>query len=178
MTEQRDGLVAFTPEPPEPEERRWRSLLKGLGRVPDRRGVAYRTACGLVVIGSSLALSCTTTDVCACEPPPAVAIIYGRVTDAGGIAVPQAAVTSYSGSASDCHATQADFGSILSAEDGSYRMTLSQSQPQDSVCVLAFARAPETSGVLADSDTVLAVLDFRFGLPQDSTRIDLSLQGR
>ncbi len=174
MKEQRGGLVAFTPEP---EERRCRSLLKGRGRAPGRRGVAYRTACGLVVIGSSLALSCTT-DVCACEPSGAVAIIYGRVTDAGGIAVPQAAVTSYSGSASNCHATQTDFGSILSAEDGSYRMTLSQSQPQDSVCVLAFARAPETSGVLADSDTVLAVLDFRFGLPQDSARIDFSLQGR
>jgi hypothetical protein len=125
----------------------------------------------LLVIGGSLVGSCTT-DACACEPALAVAIIYGRVTDAAGSPVSQAVIRTYSSSASDCHASQTDFGVIVTAEDGRYRMDLAQGQVQDSVCVLTFARAPEGSEGLADSDTMLVVLDFRYGLPQDSARID------
>jgi hypothetical protein len=131
----------------------------------------------LLVIGSSFVGSCAT-DTCACEPALAVGIVYGRVTDAAGNPVPQAVIRAYSGSASACYSSQADFGVTLSAEDGRYRMDLAQGQAQDSVCVLSFARAPAGSEMLTDSDTVLAVLHFRFGLPQDSARIDFSLPSR
>jgi hypothetical protein len=143
------------------------------GGVTIGRGVTW----GLLVIGGSLVGSCAT-EVCACEHQPAVAIIYGRVTDAAGSPVPQAPIGAYSGLASDCRSSQTDFGVMLSAEDGGYRMDLLQGQAQDSVCVLTFARAPAGSEVLADSDTVLVVLDFRYGLPQDSARIDFSLPSR
>jgi hypothetical protein len=116
--------------------------------------------------------------VCACEPLPAVAIIYGRVTDAAGSPVPQAVIGAYSDIGSDCHSSQTDFGVMLSAEDGRYRMDLPQGEAEDSVCVWTFARAPAGSEVLTDSDTMLVVLDFRFGLPQDSARIDFSMPSR
>jgi hypothetical protein len=148
------------------------SLING------ERGVTIgrRLTWSLLVIGSSLVGSCVT-DACGCVPAPAIATIYGRVTDAVGNPVPHPSVGAYSGLASNCHSSETSFDSSISAEDGRYRIDLLQSSAQDSVCV-AFASVPAGSDVLAASDTVPVVLGFRFGLPRDTARIDFSLPSR
>jgi hypothetical protein len=131
-----------------------------------------RAALPIALSGWTLA-SCAT-DVCACTPTPATATLTGRVIDVSGAPFEHALVAAYSAAAPGCHSADTDFGLTASAEDGRFHLDLSEGSAQDSVCVFTFARPPQ-GGLGANSDTALVVIDFRFGQPQDSAQVELTL---
>jgi hypothetical protein len=86
-----------------------------------------------------------------------------------------ALVRAYSAPAQGCDADGVgglDYGVIPARNDGSFSMGLPGAYEHDSICVFVFARPPTDSDGLTVSDTTLVVLSFRYGEPQDSTRVD------
>jgi len=129
----------------------------------------------LTLLAATLAVSRCSTEVCACPPVPPTALVYGRVTAPTGEAVPGTVVRAYSAPAPGCHADGGagqDYGVIAALDDGSFSMGLAGADARDSICVFVFARPPTNSAGLTVSDTTLVVLDFRYGAPQDSARVD------
>jgi hypothetical protein len=132
-----------------------------------------------VAVGITIA-SCTT-DACGCEPTPATARVYGQVTSASGNPVPDARVNGYSAPADGCYVdglSYLDLGSVATGSDGTFVLGLAQGGALDSVCLFVFAVPPLDSTGLVRSDTTHVVLDFRFGNPQDSIRVDPVLRAR
>jgi hypothetical protein len=129
----------------------------------------------LAPLATSLGLSRCTTEVCACPPTPATALVYGRVTSPAVEPVPGALVRAYSAPADGCHADGVgglDYGLIPAGSDGSFSMELSGTLEDDSTCVFVFAGPPMELPGLTLSDTTPVVLSFRYGAPQDSVRVD------
>jgi hypothetical protein len=131
----------------------------------------------LAPLATALSLLQCTTDVCACPPTPATALVYGRVTSTTAEPVSGALVRAYSSPAQGCR-TDVDYGAITAHSDGSFSMALPSGVERDSICVFVFARPPTNSDGLTVSDTTLVVLDFRYGAPQDSARVDPVLRAR
>jgi hypothetical protein len=129
----------------------------------------------LAPLATALTLSRCTTEVCACPPTPATAQVYGRVTSPAAEPVSGALVRAYSASAQGCHTGGvggSDYGVMPARTDGTFRMGLPGADERDSICVFVFARPPTDSDGLTVSDTTLVVLSFRYGVPQDSARVD------
>jgi len=129
---------------------------------------------GLVTLASS---SCTT-EVCDCPPAIGPAIVTGRVLDRSGAAAAGALVRAYSAPRTDCHSLDTDFGLVVAATDGGFRLGLASGHLRDRVCVLVFAQPPPGSEGQADSDTSLLVMDFGDELTPDSARIELVLRAQ
>jgi hypothetical protein len=133
----------------------------------------------LFPIAATLIFSRCTTDVCACPPVPPTALVYGRVTSPTAEAVSGALVRAYSAPAPGCHADGAgglDYGVISTRHDGTFSMGLPGADARDSICVFVFARPAPNDNTLSVSDTSLVRLNFRFGEPQDSARVDRVLR--
>jgi hypothetical protein len=129
----------------------------------------------LAPLAIALTLSRCTTEVCACPPIPATAGVYGRVTSPTAEPVPGALVRAYSAPAQGCHTDWdggSDYGVMPARTDGTFSMGLPGADESDSICVFVFARPPTDSDGLTVSDTTLVVLSFRYGVPQDSARVD------
>jgi hypothetical protein len=130
----------------------------------------------LAPLATALTLARCTTEACGCPPSPATAQIYGRVTSPTAEPVPGALVRAYSAPAQDCHTDGvggSDYGVMPARTDGTFRMGLPGGDERDSICVFVFARPPtDSDGGLTVSDTTLVVLSFRYGVPQDSARVD------
>ena len=132
-----------------------------------------------VAVGITVA-SCTT-EACGCEPTPATARVHGQVTSVSGNPVPGARVNGYSAPAEGCYVDgleYLDFGSAVTQSDGTFGLWLSQGGARDSICVFVFAVPPLDSTGLARSDTTHVVLDFDYGGPPDSARVDPVLRAR
>jgi hypothetical protein len=131
----------------------------------------------LPCLASLSAWSCTT-DVCACTPPPVVALVSGRVFRDGSTPVPVAQVSTYSAPAVGCSSLGGDLGitETDTAVDGTFQLGLPSGTEQDSVCVFVFARPPVGAAGLGNSDTALVVLDFRMDGTVDSAQVDLQLR--
>jgi hypothetical protein len=139
------------------------------------RAVRLHTA--LVAIASGAVAACT--DVCACPPTPATALLIGRVIDDTGAPTAGAAIVAYSAPAAGCQVAESvDLGLTTNGEDGSFRVGLVQGGEQGPVCVLAFARPPQAAAQLANSDAALVRLEFRYQPPLDSALIELVLKPR
>jgi hypothetical protein len=132
-------------------------------------------ACVLISFAAALTASGCITEGCACPPLPASAVLHGRVSTFSGQAMSGATVMAYSAPAAGCYVDsglQLDFGGTPTSSDGNFVLGLAGPGAIDSVCVFVFARPPADSTALRTSDTTLVVLDFRFGVPQDSARVD------
>ena len=130
----------------------------------------------LVAIASGVVAGCA--DVCACTPTPATALLTGRVLDDTGAPVAGAAIVAYSAPAAGCQVAESvELGVTTNGGDGSFRIGLVQGSEQGLVCVFAFARPP-AAAQLANSDTALVKLEFRYQPPPDSAVIDLLLKAR
>jgi hypothetical protein len=127
---------------------------------------------------ASLSVWSCTTEVCACSPPPLVALVSGRVFRDGSTPVPAAPVRAYSAPAAGCSSLSADIGitETETAVDGTFQLGLSSGTEQDSVCVFVFARPPVGAADLGSSDTSLVVLDSRTDGTVDSAQVDLQLR--
>jgi hypothetical protein len=107
----------------------------------------------------------------ACVVP---ALVTGHVVRDGGTPVAGAHVRAFSGAGVGCESLDTDFGLVVTAADGGFRLGLASGILLERVCVLVFARPP--AGVaLGVSDTVLLVMDFRDELTPDSAQVELVL---
>ena len=135
----------------------------------------------LLPVAAALTSSGCITEGCACPPALASALLHGRVSSFSGEAMPGATVIAYSAPAAGCYVDsvgQPDLGSALTRNDGNFVLGLPGPGTIDSVCVFVFALPPAESTALRASDTTLVMLDFRFGHPQDSVRVDPILEAR
>jgi hypothetical protein len=123
-----------------------------------------------------LVASNCSTEVCACPPLIESASVGGHVMDQNSTPVPGARIRAYSAMAVGCRSLNTDFGFVLTAADGSFRMGLPTGAQQDSTCVFVFARPPLGSSDLGDSDTALVILNFRPSQAPDEARLDLVLR--
>ena len=138
---------------------------------------AARLRVALVAVASGAVAACT--DVCACTPTPATALLIGRVIDDTGAPTAGATIVAYSAPAAGCEVAETmDLGLTPNGADGSFRVGLVQGGEQGPVCVFAFAQPPQAAAQLANSDTALVRLEFRFQPPLDSAVIDLVLTPR
>ena len=135
-----------------------------------------RALVSALCVAALASLSCTT-EVCGCTPVIVPAILAGRVLDSSGKPAAAAQVRAYSAPEAGCHSFDTDFGSVVAEGDGSFSMGLASGQPQDSVCVLVFARPSVGADWPENSDTSLLVLDFRDELAPDTARVELVLRG-
>jgi hypothetical protein len=128
------------------------------------------------LLGAMLFVSCSNPEwVCGCSPAEAIAVVYGRVTDASGAGVGGAAVVGEQGGGACDSTPVASVGSVRTAADGRYRMVVgSPIQPQPEDCLRAYARPPQASA-LADLDTVPFTARFDYGGVVDSAAVDLVL---
>jgi hypothetical protein len=118
------------------------------------------------------------TEVCACGLVMSPAFVRGKVLSENASPVARAQVRAYSAPGTGCSSLDEDFGSIPTLSDGSYDMGLVSSATQENVCIFLFSRPPEGASGLADSDTVLVVLDFHQDGSLDSARVNLVLRNR
>lgn len=128
-------------------------------------------------LGAMLFVSCSNPGwVCGCSPAEAIAVIYGRVTDASGAGVSGATVVAEQGRGA-CESTPvASVGSVRTAADGRYRMVVgSPVMPRPEDCLRAYARPPQ-GGALAASDTVPFAARFDYGGVVDSAAVNLVLR--
>lgn len=123
-----------------------------------------------------LTLSNCDNDVCGCPPMPIPAQVTGRVTQEGNSSeVAGTVVRAYSAPGTNCTSLWEDYGNIQTSGDGSFLMFLPSMAYQENACVFVFARPPQGSSGLRNSDTVLVILDFDPS-NMDSTRVDLVLR--
>lgn len=126
----------------------------------------------------AFAVACTSDPItlCGCSPPPDVAVLYGRVTNAAGTAVPNARVVAEHGQ-SGCPSPLQTLGEVRTEADGSYRalLTAYTQPPRLDDCLRAYATPPAGSS-LRGSDTVAFRVTFAIGNPLDSARVDLVLR--
>ena len=129
-------------------------------------------------LAAALTLSRCTTDVCACSPRVASAVLYGRVISPTAEPVPGALVRAYSAPAEGCHADGGglDYGNTSARADGTFSMGLPGAGARDSICVFVFAMPASESDGWTVSDTALVLLRFSYDEPQDSARVDLALR--
>src|SRR5688500_15287022 len=99
------------------------------------------TVAAFACLAGITSMSCNT-EVCACSPVIIPALVTGRVIDEGGASIAGAQVHAFSAPALACHSLDAEIGFVEAGNDGSFRMELRSDMPQDSVCVLVFARPP------------------------------------
>lgn len=137
----------------------------------------HRLPVALLPCLASLSVWSCTTEVCACTPPPVLAVVTGRVFRDGSTPVPVAPVSAYSAPAVGCAASfDAYLSTTETAADGTYQIGLPSGTQQDGVCVFVFARPPVGAADLGNSDTSLVVLDFRMDGTVDSAQVDLQLR--
>lgn len=132
----------------------------------------------ILLLTAALAVACTSDPVtlCGCSPPPDVAILYGRVTDAAGGPVQDALVVAERG-LPGCSTIQEKMGEVRTSADGSYRTPViaHMGLPRAGDCIRAFA-APPAGSTLHASDTVAFAVRFATTEPLDSVRVDLVLR--
>ena len=133
----------------------------------------------VVALGGFAALtviSCTT-EACACSPALR-AVVTGRVVDEGNAPVPGAQAQAFSAPAAGCRSLHAGLAVTPAESDGTFRLDLAWDTAHDDVCVLIFARPPDGSNALGDSDTTLLVMDFTDEPTPDSAQVELRLRAR
>ncbi|HEX6037803.1 carboxypeptidase-like regulatory domain-containing protein [Longimicrobium sp.] len=128
-------------------------------------------------LGAMLFISCSNPEwVCGCSPAEVSAVLYGRVTDPSGTAVPGATVVTearYGGCGSS---VTSGTGYVQTDADGRYRLMMhTPAPPRAEDCLLAFARAPQGS-TLAGSDTVPFTVRFGNSASWDSAAVNLVLR--
>jgi hypothetical protein len=127
------------------------------------------------LLAAALVVACTTepTGLCACDPAPFEAIVYGRVTLPDGAPAAFAVVQGQIGPAG-CP-PWADTWQANTGAAGSYRLSVySYGSPPDR-CQHVFAFPTAGSG-LRGSDTLPFTVQFRGGSQRDSVRVDLVLR--
>ena len=122
---------------------------------------------------ATLALAQSCSDVCACSPALAIAIVTGQVTRAGA-PVPGALINSFSAPGPACQSLDVPLDGGLAGPDGTFLVELATSPRPEDLCVYVFARADGAEGESRDSDTGFVVLDFSAGIP-DTGRVTLTL---
>jgi hypothetical protein len=113
---------------------------------------------------------------CDCVAPPALAVIYGRVTDPAGAPAPGARVRAEYALAG-CEQVLEPVAEVQAGADGRYRAQLAVyfGDPAGPHCLRAFATPPAQSTLLG-SDTVPFEVALHRMPPLDSVQVDLVLR--
>ena len=114
------------------------------------------------------------TEVCACPPAIAVAVVTGAVRQ-GDSPVPAARVHSFSAEGAGCQSLGFSFDDAITGPDGRFLTQLVASPGLQDICVYVFARADGTADDAMDSDTALVILDFPDDTAPDTAHITLAL---
>lgn len=112
------------------------------------------------------------TDTCACSRVPPHTLVYGRVTDPAGAAVPAATVRVEAGPAS-CQAFGLT-GEVQTDAAGTYRIGVTGDNPNLDQCVRLSARPPAGSALRSSDTLQFTIAAVR--LPPDSVRRDVALR--
>jgi hypothetical protein len=113
---------------------------------------------------------------CDCVAPPALAVIYGRVTDPAGAPAPGARVKAEYAVAG-CEQLREPVAEVEAGADGRYRAEVAVrfNDPSAPHCLRAFATPPAQSPLLG-SDTVPFEVALHRMPPLDSVQVDLVLR--
>jgi hypothetical protein len=130
---------------------------------------AWKAALGL---GSAVLLQ-GCTDVCACTPSLATAVVNGRVTQGG--APTQAGIRTFSADGEGCRSLGVAMDATVAGSDGEFLVELVTDSGLEDVCVYVYARPVGDEDDARSSDTAFVVLDFTADPVPDTATVELAL---
>lgn len=129
----------------------------------------------LAAIAFAAAVACTSNplDLCACSLPGPHSLVYGRVTDPAGQAVPGATVH-LSVASPDCAAVGHVASGPVDAA-GRFRLMVFQTGAYAEQCIRLWA-SPPAGSTWRGSDTTVFAMPTPIKVPADSVRRDVALR--
>lgn len=124
--------------------------------------------------------ACGTTEVCACTPGAATAVVFGRVTSPEGAGVPGARVSVVPRTGPDCpeafvEGTAISEGGTIFRDPGLFRVVVLSAVEVTGACLAVQAQPPLDSAGLNASSVEPVTLDVTFTEVPDSTAVALVL---
>jgi hypothetical protein len=136
-----------------------------------------RTDWSTAALGAvTLPLVQSCTDVCACPPLPAVAVVTGGVT-LGDAPAPGAQVRAYSAAGADCISLDVPFDGATAGSDGGFSLTLVSGSEDPDTCVYVYARPAGSGDDSRNSDTTFVTVDFSITGTPDTVQAALAVRG-
>jgi hypothetical protein len=128
----------------------------------------------LAAIAFAAAVACTDPNgLCACDPAPPTAVVYGRVTQPDGVPAGGARVH-VDLSPTGCE-KWVDGRDYQTNGEGRYRASAYRLGPEGDQCARLYAE-PLAGGAVRGSDTVTISIHFPDNARPDSVRVDLALR--